>query len=272
MGHSECCTRYARSATQSLNFLPIPVFEDKKHRVDEFAPTNDIGDGKADGDLRYGTMVSAPGNPDACCPSFCQSRFRSRAGRGAAFSDERLSRRRRQLENRWPGLRTASVNSMLVSVTYGVTTPKPTDMVFKMKGVPCSPAAHRPALPRGTLVQADLVNDRTNIFAAHFNYPIGDPFGIPIKSAMRGEFAFYPDKPYNISEFPGAKLCDWAPATGALRRAGPSCEHSDNLVEKNTIRYALGFDRSTFIPFLQDDPWRALSHEFANFPKHYSES
>ena len=72
---------------------------------------------------------------------------------------------------------------------------------------------------------------------------------------MRGEFAFYPDKPYNVSEFP-AKNCTTGRSTGFPGR--PQLQHSDNLVEKNTIRYALGFDRSTFIPFLQDDPWRAF--------------
>ena len=130
--------------------------------------------------------------------------------------------------------------------------PQSNDMVFKMKGAPisCGPPA---CPPGGTLARADLVNDRTNIFAAHFNYPIDEPLGIPIKSAMRGELAFYPDKPYNIGEFPG-RSCTTGLSTGL--RAGPSCKHPDNVVEKHTIRYALGFDRSTFIPVLQDDPWR----------------
>lgn len=139
--------------------------------------------------------------------------------------------------------------------------PQAGDMVFKMKGAPisCGPPA---CPPGGTRVRLSLVNDRTNIFAAHFNYPIGEPLGIPIKSAMRGELAFYPDKPYNIGEFPG-RNCTTGVLTGF--KAGPSCKHSDNLVEKHTIRYALGFDRSTFIPFLQDDPWRPFRMSFQIF-------
>jgi len=151
--------------------------------------------------------------------------------------------------------------------------PQSTDMVFKTKGIGCLPPATGPLCrigPAGpflpTTIRASLVNDRTNIFAAHLNYPIGDPLGIPIKSALRGEFAFYPSKPYNISEFAAKNCATGQVLTGALAaRAGPSCKHSDNLVEKNTIRYALGFDRSTFIPFLQDDPWRAFRMTFQIF-------
>ncbi|MGH7811642.1 MAG: DUF1302 family protein, partial [Candidatus Binatia bacterium] len=43
-----------------FEFFANPGFEPKKQRVDEFMPTNDIGDGKADGDLRYGRWSSHP--------------------------------------------------------------------------------------------------------------------------------------------------------------------------------------------------------------------
>ena len=68
--------------------------------------------------------------------------------------------------------------------------------------------------------------------------------------------AFLPDKPYNISKYPGA--------FGLKATAHP--KHPDGVVEKHTLRYALGLDRSTLIPFLHpDDPWRAFSLSFQLF-------
>jgi hypothetical protein len=126
--------------------------------------------------------------------------------------------------------------------------PQGPDMVFKLKRVGCLVPV--PGCPAPTTINLSLENDRTNIFAGHFNYPIGDVLGIPVNTAMRGEVAFYPDKPYNISQFPGP--------TGLP--AGPHPKYPNGTVEKHTIRYALGFDRSTLIPFLHpDDPWRAFS-------------
>ena len=236
-----------------LEFFANPGFEEKKHRVDEFAPANDISDGKADGDLRYGrwstypetrTSVGAmfanpiPGNAPAVVP--LATRDYPDAG-----------------DNWKIGTRiTHSFGELNVGLGYiWGYNPQATDMVFKTKGARFLLGRPSPFTPTG--IPISLVNDRTNIFAAHFNYPIGDPLGIPIKSAMRGEVAFYPSKPYNVSEFPAKDCVTGLPLTGALaRRAGPSCKHADNLVDKNTLRYALGFDRSTFIPFLQDDPWR----------------
>jgi hypothetical protein len=43
-----------------LELFANPGFDKKKDRVDEFAPTNDIGDGNADGDLRYGRWSGHP--------------------------------------------------------------------------------------------------------------------------------------------------------------------------------------------------------------------
>ena len=48
-----------------------------------------------------------------------------------------------------------------------------------------------------------LVNDRTNIFAGHFNYTVDQIASIPINTAIRGEIALYPSEPYNISQYPG---------------------------------------------------------------------
>ena len=232
-----------------LEFFANPGFDKKKDRVDDFAPTNDISDGTADGDLRYGRWSPHPesrmpvarlfANPIGPAPVVVPSFRRDYPDAG----------------DNWKigGRITHSFGALNAGLGYiWGYNPQSNDMVFKMKGAPisCGPPA---CAPGGTLVQADLVNDRTNIFAAHFNYPIDEPLNIPIKSAMRGELAFYPDKPYNIGEFPG-RSCTTGVLTGL--RAGPSCKHPDNVVEKHTIRYALGFDRSTFIPFLQDDAWR----------------
>jgi hypothetical protein len=140
--------------------------------------------------------------------------------------------------------------------------PQGADMIFKMQGAPalCGPPA---CPPNGTLIRLKLMNDRTNIFAGHFNYPIGDVLGIPVNTALRGELAFYPDKPHNISDYPGRNCVTGVP-TGL--KAGPSCKHPNGTVEKHTIRYALGFDRTTLIPFLHpDDPWRAFSLSFQIF-------
>ena len=236
-----------------LEFFANPGFEEKKHRVDEFAPTNDIGDGRADGDLRYGRWSSYP---------------ETRTGVGGMFANPipgnapavvpLATRDYPDAGDNWKiGTRiTHSFGELNVGLGYiWGYNPQASDMVFKTKGSRFLLGPPSPFTPTG--IPISLVNDRTNIFAAHFNYPIAEPLGIPIKSAMRGEVAFYPSKPYNVSEFPARDCVTGLPLTGALaRRAGPSCKHSDNLVEKNTIRYALGFDRSTFIPFLQDDPWR----------------
>jgi hypothetical protein len=84
--------------------------------------------------------------------------------------------------------------------------------------------------------------------------------GIPFNTTTRGELAFMPNKPYNISDFPG-RDCQTGAPTGFI--AGPSCKYPSGVVEKNTLRYALGFDRSALIPFLHpDDPWRTFNLSF----------
>jgi hypothetical protein len=139
--------------------------------------------------------------------------------------------------------------------------PQGADMVFKIKSIGCLVPV--PGCPAPTTVNLALQNDRTNIFAGHFNYPTGDILGLPVNTTVRGELAFYPDKPYNISDFPGRNCTTGAP-TGL--QAGPSCKYPTGVVEKHTVRYALGFDRTTLIPFLHpDDPWRAFSLSFQFF-------
>jgi hypothetical protein len=240
-----------------FEFFANPGFDDKKSRVDEFAPTNDIFDGTVEGDLRYGRWSAHPetrmpvarlfANPIGAVPVVIPQARREYPDAGDNWKiGGRL-------------MRNFGALNAGIGYIWGYN-PQAGDMVFKTNRIRCLvPVVGCPA---PTVVRLSLVNDRTHIFAAHFNYPIGEPLGLPIKSAMRGEVAFYPDKPYNISEFPGRDCATGVP-TGF--RAGPSCKHPDNLVEKHTIRYALGFDRSTFIPFLQDDPWRAFRMVFQIF-------
>ncbi len=249
-----------------LEFFANPGLEAKKHRVDEFIPTNDIGDGTADGDLRFGRWGSHPetrmsvarlfANPSGPVPVVVPLASRDYPDAG----------------DNWKigGRITHNFGALNAGLGYiWGYNPQAADMVFKFKGTGCLPPASGPLCrigPSGpflpTTVSISLVNDRTHIFAGHFNYPVGEVLGIPVKTALRGELAFYPDKPYNISEFPGRNCITGAP-TGL--RAGPSCKHPSNVVEKHTIRYAIGFDRSTFIPFLQDDPWRAFRMSFQIF-------
>ena len=255
-----------------FEFFANPGFEAKKDRVDNFAPTNDIGDGTADGDLRYGRWSSHPEDRTSVAAMFANP-----VGPVPVVVPV-ATREYPSAGDNWKIGTRIKHNFGALSVGVGYIwgyNPQASDMVFKTGPTGCippgvPPSCKIPSVPAftPTTVRLKLVNDRTNLFAAHFNYPVGDVFGIPIKSAMRGEFAFYPNKPYNISEFP-AKDCTtntvFLPPNPRARRAGPSCDHPDNLVEKNTIRYAIGFDRSTFIPFLQDDPWRAFRMTFQIF-------
>jgi len=249
-----------------FEFFANPGFDPKKDRVDNVAPANDISDGTADGDWRYGRWSAHPedrmpvariyANPAGPVPVVVPVATREFPDAG---SNWKIGAR---IKHNFGALNVG------LGYIWGFN-PQASDLIFKTGQTGCIPPGVPPSckVPNApaftpTTVRLKLVNDHTNIFAAHFNYPIGDVFGIPIKSAMRGEFAFYPNKPYNVGEFPGRNCTTGAP-TGL--RAGPSCKHSDNVVDKNTIRYSLGFDRSTFIPFLQDDPWRAFRMSFQIF-------
>jgi len=127
--------------------------------------------------------------------------------------------------------------------------PQGGDMVFKLRSI-------SPGPPTTTIANIQLINDRTSIFAGHFNYAVDEVVGIPFNTAIRGEVAFYPSEPYNISKYPGNAF-----------RAGPHPRHPDGITEKNTLRYSLGFDRSTLIPFLQEDPYRAFRMSFQIFQR-----
>ncbi len=237
-----------------LEFFALPGFEKAKQRVDYVLGSNDTADAK----VRYGRWSAHPEtrisfgrlftNPTGPAPVVIPTVDRQLPNAGDAWKI---------------GTRiTHNIGKLNLGLGYiWGFNPQGADQVFKL--IQTSPG------PGGTTsARIRLVNDRTNIFAGHFNYTVGDLVGIPLKTAVRGEVAFYPDEPYNISEFPGRNC-----ATGALTglRAGPRCKRgvqdSDGLVEKNTLRYSLGFDRTTFIPFLQDDPWRAFSMSFQIFQR-----
>jgi hypothetical protein len=137
--------------------------------------------------------------------------------------------------------------------------PQASDMVFKLKSanlIQC-PGTSPPIPPACTQAFLSLINDRTNIFAGHFNYTVDQIASLPINTAIRGEIALYPSEPYNISQYPGQ--------FGLIASANP--KYPQAIVEKNTLRYALGFDRSTLIPFLQDDPWRPFRMSFQIFQR-----
>jgi hypothetical protein len=202
-----------------FEFFANPGFDEKKKRVDESAPT--AGRWRAHNETRI-RLVCLFVTPCNVIPSIHRQ-----------FPDA---------GDNWKiGAR---ITHNIGKLNFGLGhiwgfNPQAADLVFKLTGISGG----------GAIANLRLFNDRTSIFAAHFNYPLGTYGGIPVKTALRGELAFYPSKPYNISNYPGA--------TGL--KAGPDPQHPNGLTEKNTLRYSLGFDRSTFIPFLHpDDPWRAF--------------
>jgi hypothetical protein len=239
-----------------LEFFALPGFDDRLDRVDRVMGSNDT----ADGIVRYGRWSSHP---------------ETRMAFGRLFANPLgpvpvvapiVIRRLPDAGDAWKIGTRITHNFGRLNVGLGHIwgfNPQGGDMVFKVRSVGCIPPATPPLCRIGaagpflpTQVNLDLVNDRTHIFAAHFNYPFTDVLGIPVNSTMRGELAFYPDKPYNISKFPGP---------GGLR-AGPHPRHPDGITEKHTIRYALGLDRTALIPFLHpDDPLRAFSLSFQLF-------
>jgi len=239
-----------------LEFFALPGSLDKRNqRVDEVVGSNDTSDRT----IKYGRWSAHPetriafgrlfANPVGAVPVVIPKTQRDLPDAGDSW---KLGARVTQ-------------NFGKLNVGLGYIwgfNPQAADMVFKMKGVPtlCGPPV---CPPNGTLVRLNLINDRTNIFAGHFNYPLGEIVSLPVNTTARGELAFFPAKPYNISDFPG-RNCQTGAPTGLS--AGPSCKHPDGVVEKHTLRYALGFDRTTLIPFLHpDDPWRAFNISFQVF-------
>ncbi|HEV8343646.1 MAG TPA: DUF1302 family protein [Candidatus Binatia bacterium] len=225
-----------------LDFFALPGFDDAKRRVDDIVGSNDT----ADGIVRYGRWSA---HPETRLPA-------SAGGIGRLYANPvgvvpvvipSVTRRLPDAGDSWKiGARfTHNIGGLNLGLGYiWGFNPQGADMVFKVRSVSCPGA---PCLAPTTAL-IDLVNDRTHLFAAHFNYTVGEIASIPFNTAVRGELAFYPDKPYNISIYPGP--------TGL--KAGPHPKHPNGIVEKHTIRYSLGFDRTALIPFLQDDPLRAF--------------
>jgi hypothetical protein len=236
-----------------FEFFALPgALEKPKQRVDEFMGTNDTSDRT----VKYGRWSA---HPETRIPF--GRLFTNPLGANATvvpITDRELP----SSADSWKfGTRIihnfGNLNTGLGYI-WGYN-PQASDMVFKLEGSPslCGPPA---CPPGGTQLPLKLVNDRTSIYAAHFNYPITDVMTLPIDTTVRGEMAFFPNKPYNISDYLG-RNCQTDAATGLI--AGPSCKHPSQVVEKHTLRYILGFDRTTFIPFLHpDDPWRAFNLTF----------
>src|SRR5919108_999286 len=248
-----------------FEFFALPgTFEEPEERVDEIVGSNDTADRKVrygrwsahpetrlsiGGRDAFGNLFTNPLNPAAC------------VGLGCLVIPS-TSRELPDAGDSWKiGTRiTHSIGKFNFGLGYiWGFNPQSTDMVFKLKGVGCSAPVVGPCLAgvAPSVASLRLVNDRTNIFAGHFNYTVDQLATIPVNTAIRGEMAFYPSQPYNISKFPGPFGL----------RAGPHPRHRDGIVEKNTLRYALGFDRTTLIPFLQDDPWRPFRMSFQIFQR-----
>ncbi len=259
-----------------FEFFALPGFWDQpKQRVDEIMGANDTRDFR----VSYGRWSAHPetrlsfagrdafanmfANPFNCAPNLPPA---------TCVAIPTTSRDWPNAGDSWKiGTRVSNtIDKLTFSLGYiWGYNPQSTDMVFKLTSrqlIQCPGTA--PPVPRlCTQAFLRLMNDRTHIFAGQFNYPVGEVLSVPVNTAVRGELAFIPSKPYNISQFPGRNC-----ATGALTgvAAGPRCKNgfqdSDGIIEKNTLRYALGFDRTTLIPFLHpDDPWRAFNLSFQIF-------
>jgi hypothetical protein len=247
-----------------LEFFALPgTLDSPEQRVDEFMGTNDTGDRKVRfgrwsahpetrlaiaGRNAFGNLFANPLNPTGCVGMGCvviPSTTRDLPDAGDSWKI---------------GARiTHSIGKLNFGLGYICGfNPQAADMVFKVTSVGCSGALERCLAGQApSVVNMKLVNDRTNIFAGQFNYTVDQLASIPVNTAIRGELAFYPKEPYNISQYPG----------NFGLRASANPKYPDGTVEKNTLRYALGFDRSTLIPFLQDDPWRPFRMSFQIFQR-----
>lgn len=225
-----------------LEFIALPGFDDDKQRVDEVVGSNDTGDGR----VRFGRWSA---HPETRMP------FGRMFTNGLAGRPTIIPATSRQLPDGGDSWKIgARITHNIGALNFGLGyiwgfNPQGSDMVFKLKGV-------SPGPPGTTIANLRLINDRTSIFAGQFNYAVQEIGGIPLNTAVRGEAAFYPSQPYNVSSFPGNQF-----------RAGPHPKYGDGIVEKNTLRYSLGFDKTTFIPFLQDDPWRNFRLSFQIFQR-----
>jgi hypothetical protein len=247
-----------------LEFFALPgTLDFPEQRVDEFMGANDTGDRKVRygrwsahpetrlvlaGRNAFGNLFANPLNPTGCVGAGCLV----------------IPSTRRELPDAGDSWKIgARITHSIGKLNFGVGyiwgfNPQASDMVFKVTSVGCSAALGACLAGQApSVVNMKLVNDKTNIFAGHFNYTVDQLASIPINTAIRGEVALYPSEPYNISQYPGR--------FGLKASANP--KYPDGIVEKNTLRYMLGFDRSTLIPFLQDDPWRPFRMSFQIFQR-----
>ena len=225
-----------------FEFVALPGFEEAKQRVDDVMGSNDTADAR----VRYGRWSS---HPETRMP-FGRMFTDGLAGRPNIIPS--VSRILPDAGDNWKIGTKISHNIGALNFGLGYIwgyNPQAADMVFKLKSI-------QPGPPTNTIANIQLINDRTSIFAGHLNYVLGTLADIPFNTAIRGEVAFYPSEPYNISKFPGSGF-----------RAGPHPRHPDGVTEKNTLRYALGFDRTVLIPSLQDDPWRPYRFSFQIFQR-----
>lgn len=212
----------------AIEFIALPGFDEAKKRVDEGAPTAGRWAPHPETRIPLGRLFTDPIGPSpVVIPSV--SRVLPDAG-----DNWRIG---------------ARITHTIGRVNFGLGyiwgfNPQAADLTFKFLGAVPGPGG-------STIARLRLFNDRTSVFAGHFNYVIEW-----LKTALRGEVAFYPSKPYNISKYPGSPGF----------KAGPHPRHPDGITEKHTLRYSLGLDRSALIPWLHpDDPWRAFNLSFQLF-------
>src|SRR5690606_29272058 len=132
-----------------LELFANPGFDHKKDRADEFAPTNDISDGTADGDLRYGRWSSRPETPMPVARLFANPLGVTSVVVPSARRDYP------DAGDNWKigGRITHSFGQLNAGLGYiWGYNPQAGDMVFKMRGAPvlCGPPQ---CPPNGTLVR-----------------------------------------------------------------------------------------------------------------------
>ena len=220
--------RLVPASNTALEFIAMPGYDGRKKRVDESAPTAGRWAPHPETRMPLGRLFA---NPIGAAPVVIPSISRVWPDAGDNW--------------RLGGRVIHSIGKLNFGLGYiWGFNPQPGDLTFKLLGTSLGPGGT-------TIARLRLFNDRTSIFAGHFNYPLEE-----LKTALKGEIALYPSKPFNISKYPGSPGL----------KAGPDPRHPDGITEKNTLRYSLGFDRTTLIPFLHpDDPWRVFNLSFQIF-------